>query len=84
MNSNRNSPLTGLLERYPGLEKEELRRLRLLYQEASTECIVAISKCPDLAHRANQLEAIIRLRTFRIFIATKIALCAVVLCISLL
>ena len=73
-----------LLERYPGLESEELQRLLLLYQEASTERIAAISKCPDLAHRAKQLEAIIRLRDLRIFIAIKIAFCAVVLFLALL
>ncbi len=48
--------LRELLERYPEIDRTDLRRLRQLYREASATEVMAILSSPDLAPKARRIE----------------------------
>ena len=52
----RTDELRELLERYPDLDRRELRRLRQLYHDASATDVIAIMSSAELAPKAERLD----------------------------
>lgn len=52
----RTDELRDLLQRFPDLERGELRRLRELYRDASATDVMTIMASPELAPKARRLE----------------------------
>lgn len=48
--------LRELLERYPEIDRSDLRRLRQLYRDASATEVMAILSSPELAPKARRIE----------------------------
>ena len=75
----RTDELRELLERYPDIDRNERRRLRQLYSDASATEVMTILSSPELAPKAKHLETPAdqhwdrALMLISIFVATALA-----------